>query len=128
MHAFHVRSAGIDALEGSTPDRNTNDICNKKGLHIGSHRACQLTKAMLKETDIILCLAKNHKQSIVNAFPEINKNVFLLKEFYREHPVDDPSIKDPTGKSIKYYEICYKEIEKEMKRILPLLIADSTKK
>lgn len=127
-HTLHVRSAGIDVLEGLTPDRNTNEICNKQSIHISSHRAHQLTKAMVKETDLVLCMAKNHKQSIINAFPELNRNIFLLKEYLREHPVDEPSIKDPTGKSIKYYEICFKEIEKEIKRIYPVIIAEKTQK
>ena len=128
MHTIHVHSAGIDALEGLTPDRNTNEICNKHSLRISSHKAHQLTKAMLKEADLVLCMAKIHKQSIVNAFPELNKNIFLLKEYLWTHPVDDPSIKDPTGKSIKYYEICFKEIDKEIKRIFPIIIADKSQK
>lgn len=128
MHAIHVSSAGVDALEGLTPDRNTHEICNKQGVHIVPHRARQLTKAMLKETDLILCMAKIHKQSILNAFPKVSKNIFLLKEYLREHPVDVISIKDPTGKSIKHYEICFKEIEKEVRRIFPLIITDKTKK
>jgi protein-tyrosine phosphatase len=128
IHAIHVRSAGIDALEGMTPDRNTNEICNKQGVHIGSHRARQLTKTMLKETDLILCMAKIHKQSILSAFPNLNKDIFLLKEFYRDHPVDEPSLKDPTGKSKKHYEMCFNEIEKEMKRVFPIIITEKTKK
>ena len=128
MHTVHVHSAGIDALEGLTPDRNTNEICNKHSLRISSHKAHQLTKAMLKETDLILCMANNHKQIIINAFPELNGNIFLLKEYLREHPVDEPSIKDPTGKSKKYYDICFREIEKEIKRIFPVISADKTQK
>jgi protein-tyrosine-phosphatase len=128
MQTIHIRSAGIDVLEGLTPDRNTNEVCNKQSVHISSHRAHQLTKAMLKETDLILCMAKSHKQSIVNAFPDLNRNIFLLKEYLREHPVDESSVKDPTGKSIKYYEICYREIEKEIKRIFPGIIAEKAAK
>jgi len=115
-HAIHV-SRRRRCLRGSTPDRNTNETCNRQGIHIVPHKARQLTKTMLKETDLILCMAKIHKQSILNAFPKFNKNTFVLKEYLREHPVDDISIKDPTGKSIKHYEICFKEIEKELKRI-----------
>jgi protein-tyrosine-phosphatase len=128
IQSIHIRSAGIDVLEGMTPDRNTNEVCNKQSIHIGSHRAHQLTKAMLKETDIILCMAKSHKQSIDSAFPGLNKNIFLLKEYLREHPVNEPSVKDPTGKSVKYYEICFKEIEKELVRIFPAIIGEKTQK
>jgi len=128
MQSIHIRSAGIDVLEGMIPDRNTNEVCNKLSIHISSHRAHQLTRSMLKETDLILCMAKIHKQSIVNAFPDLHKNIFLLKEYLRDHPMNEPSVKDPTGKSIKYYEICFREIEKEIMRIFPALIGEKAQK
>jgi protein-tyrosine phosphatase len=121
-HTIVVTSAGIDALEDYTPDRTTNEICTKRGVHIGSHKARQLTKAMLKETDIILCMEKIHKQRILSAFPKFIKNVFLLKEYLQENPIDDAAIKDPIGKSKKKYEKCFKEIEKEVQRILPIIL------
>ena len=127
-HSMHVSSAGVDALEGLIPDRNTIEICNKQDVHIVPHKARQLTKTMLKESDLILCMTNSHKQSILNAFPKYDKNIFLLREYLREHPVEEPSIKDPTGKSIQHYEICFKEIEKELKRIFPLIVTDSIKK
>jgi protein-tyrosine-phosphatase len=121
-HDVHVRSAGVDALEGLTPDRNTIEICNKQGVHISSHKASQLTKALLKEADLVLCMAKVHKQRILNAFPKSEKNVFLLKEYLRDHPVMETSVKDPTGKPKRHYEACFREIEKELKRIWPPIL------
>lgn len=121
-HTIDVASAGIDALEGYTPDRTTHEICNKHGVHIDSHKARQLTKAMLKETDIVLCMEKIHKQRILSAFPKFIKHVFLLNEYLHKDPIDDAAIKDPTGKSKKHYEKCFKEIEKELQRILPIIL------
>ncbi len=117
-----VASAGIDALENYTPDRTTNEICIKRGVHISSHKARQLTKAMLKETEIVLCMEKVHKQRILGAFPKFIKHVFLLKEYLHATPLNDAEIKDPTGKSKKDYEKCFKEIEKEVQRILPIIL------
>ena len=34
-----VSSAGVDALEGSTPDRYTIEVCDKRGISIGSQTA-----------------------------------------------------------------------------------------
>ena len=123
-----VASAGIDALEGFTPDRNTLEVCTRRNVHIGSHKAQQLTKSMLKETDIVLCMAKIHKERILSAFPKFHKHVFLLKEYLLHKSPQEVSIKDPTGKSKKHYEACFKEIEHEVHRIAPTILKKSVEK
>ena len=125
-HSIHVKSAGVDALEDLTPDRKTKEVCNAQGIHIGSHKSRQLTKDMLDKADIVLCMEKFHKQRIISAFPNFVKNVFLLKEYLRESSIDHASIKDPIGKSKKQYEKCFKEIEKEVQRILPIIIKSTS--
>ena len=125
-HTIIVDSAGMDALENYTPDRTTNEVCTKRSVHIGLHKARQLTKAMLKETDIVLCMEKVHKQRILGAFPRFIKHVFLLKEYSHADPLEDAEIKDPTGKSKKDYEKCFKEIEKEVQRILPIILKSAS--
>jgi protein-tyrosine phosphatase len=121
-HTIVVSSAGIDALENFTPDQKTLEVCTKRDIHIGSHKARQLTKVLLKETDIVLCMEKIHKQRILGAFPKFIKHVFLLKEYPHKSPTDDGEIKDPIGKPKNYYEKCFKEIEKEVQRILPNIL------
>jgi protein-tyrosine-phosphatase len=126
FHSVFVASAGIDALENFTPDLNTSEVCMKRNIYIGSHKSQQLTKAMLKDMDIILCMEKIHKQRILSAFPKFAKHVFLLKEYLHKDPLDDAEIKDPTGKSKKIYEKCFKEINREVQRILPTILKDTS--
>jgi protein arginine phosphatase len=126
FHSVFVTSAGIDALENFTPDLNTLEVCMKRNVYIGSHKAKQLTKTMLKDTDIVLCMELIHKQRILSAFPKFSKYVFLLKEYLQKDPLSDVEIKDPSGKSKKYYEKCFKEIEKEARRILPAILKISS--
>ena len=113
----YVGSAGVDVLQESEPDRYTTDICMKQGVDIGSHKARQLTKHMLEQADLVLCMEHMHKQRITSAFPGFTKNVFLLKEYLHAGPLDDAEIKDPIGKPKNQYEKCFTEIEEEVKRI-----------
>jgi protein-tyrosine phosphatase len=122
VHAIQVKSAGIDALVDLTPDRKTKEVCNAQGVHVSSHKARQLTKEMLEKSDIILCMEKVHKQRIFSAFPKFTKNVFLLKEYLQKDSIGNTEVKDPIGKSKKYYEKCFKEIEKEVQRIVPIIL------
>jgi protein-tyrosine-phosphatase len=125
-HAIIAASAGLDALEGYTPDRTTTEVCNKRKVHIDSHKAQQLTKAMLKEADIVLCMEKIHKQRILGAFPKLIKKVFLLKEYLHQNSLGNAEVKDPTGKSIIHYQKCFHEIEKEVQRILPFILKNAS--
>jgi protein-tyrosine phosphatase len=127
MPMVTVSSAGVDALEGSTPDRYTIEVCDKRGIAVGLHPARQLTREMLGEMDLILCMEKMHRERIAGAFPQFAKSTFLLKEYLCESPLDDTEIEDPVGKSKKHFEKCFNSIEAEIKRIAPLILTSTMK-
>jgi protein-tyrosine-phosphatase len=126
-HIVSVNSAGVDALEDSTPNRYTIEVCDKRGISIGSRTAQQLTREMLGEMDLILCMEKNHKQHIISAFPKFAEKSFLLKEYLHEGPLIDAEIEDPVGKSKKHYEKYFNRIEEEIQRITPLILTNTMK-
>ena len=72
---------------------------------------------MLDETDIVLCLADEHKRLILGAYPRYKGKVFLLGEYRRDKPLRKPSVDDPTGRSKWRYSRCFKRIEAEVTRI-----------
>ena len=113
----HVASAGVDALQESEPDRYTTEICRNQGIDIGSHKARQLTKNVLEDADLVLCMEQMHKQRITGAFPGFAENVFLLKEYLHPGLLDEAEIKDPIGKPKEQFEKCFTEIEEEVRRI-----------
>lgn len=117
-----VDSAGIDIVPGLESDKFTSQVCSDHGLDISSHRPSQLTQQMLERSDIVLCLAENHRQLILGAYPRFESKVFLLKHFRQNHPVENPSVDDPIGRPLAHYEHCYSEIEEEVKRIAALLL------
>jgi protein-tyrosine phosphatase len=116
-----VESAGTEALVGISPDDNAMKVCEKNGIDIKNHKARQLTNDLLRNSEIIICLADNHKRIIKSALPEASKRVFLLKEFLLPETPSSVSISDPTGKAKKKYEQCFKEINTEIERIFPFL-------
>lgn len=119
--SFEVDSAGIDIVPGLASDKFTIQVCSGHGLDISSHQPSQLTQEMLERSDIVLCLAENHRQLILGAYPRLESKVFLLKQFRQNHPVENPSVDDPIGRPLSHYERCYSEIEEEVKRVAALL-------
>ena len=116
-----VDSAGTEALYEMPPDESTVEICRKHGIDISSHRAQQLTHAMVHDASLILCMAEPHQRIIRGIFPQWEKKILLLKEFGAEPVPADHSVSDPTGKARRKYEKCFLELEAEISRIFPLL-------
>ena len=127
MPMVAVSSAGVDALDGSTPDRYTIEACDRRGISVGLHPARQLTREMLEEMDLVLCMEKMHRERIAGAFPQFAKNIFLLKEYMAGDPPVDAEIGDPIGRSKKHFEKCFNSIEAEIKRIAPLILTNTMK-
>lgn len=120
--SISVTSAGIEALVSCNPDRKTIEACREHDINVSTHSARQVTKQILLESDLVLCMQKIHQQRIISAYPQFTQIVFLLKEYRHEGPSGDPDIYDPTGKSKKNYQNCFTEIEKEIIRITPGII------
>ena len=121
-----VDSAGIDALIGQSPDEFTQQVTSSHGLDVSTHQARQLTQETLEQSDLVLCLAENHRRSILSAYPRSASKVFLLKQFRRKQPLKYPSVDDPIGRPLYHYEHCYFQIEEEVRRVASLLVEDET--
>lgn len=114
-----VSSAGISAIEGQMANEKAIKVLKSKGIDISSHRAKQITKEMVNQSDLILTMTLSHKKLILEYFPnEINK-VFTLKE-YGQKINDEKSdrnnldIADPYGMDYNVYKLSMMEIEAEL--------------
>ncbi len=77
-----VKSAG--ALEGGRPAApDAVAAMAERGVEISSHRSHQLTAEDLVETDLILCLAREHVREVVLLDPSAWPRTFTLKELVR---------------------------------------------
>ncbi len=118
---IHVESAGTESPVGRETIEIIKKLCKAYGSDVSHHRSRQLTKAIIETATLVVCLAKNHEKAIQEAFPEFKSKVVMLKEFGQLNPPKDPSVADPIGLSEKEYVACFKEIETEIKRVLPAL-------
>ncbi len=118
---MNTESAGTESLVGMTPNESTVEVCAEHGLDVRKHRSQQLSREMLEQASIIFCLAETHREVINGAFPQFKSKVALLKEFGQPNLPSNLSVDDPVGKPKKNYDICYAEIEQELRRIFPLI-------
>ncbi|BCV23041.1 low molecular weight protein arginine phosphatase [Moorella sp. Hama-1] len=83
----NITSAGLAAREGEPATPAAVQALAEMGLDLSSHRARQLTAAMVKEADLILTMEAGHRERILRDYPAARGKTFTLKE-YVQGPVD----------------------------------------
>ena len=98
-----IRSAGTWTTNGSPLPPITRQIGRQLGLYsIERHRTQQLDEKLLEETDLIVVMEGNHKEAIIDEFPQYKDKIFLLSEIADNKLYDIP---DPTSPGIDAEEI-----------------------
>ncbi|MDF2676234.1 MAG: protein-tyrosine-phosphatase [Bacillota bacterium] len=123
IKSIAVTSAGISAFEGDKANYNAIQVLNSKGIDISSHKAKRINDEILKEADLILAMTLSHKRMLNKFAPENSNKIFTLREF--AYKINDEiigsrnlDIDDPYGMDYNVYDLCRKEIETELIKII----------
>ena len=124
--ATPVRSAGTAGWEGSGATDEAIDAAGERGADLGGHRARRLSRAMLADADLIVCMAAEHRDAVAQMEPQALDRTFTIGELVRllgttpqggtlaervaaaaaarnGAEVDDPDVRDPLGDPIEGY-------------------------
>ena len=93
-----IRSAGLGALVGHPPDPKAIQLMMEKGIDISDHRARQLNQEMIRNSDLILVMELDQKNTIEEIEPTARGKVFRLGEW------GGFDIPDPYQKEIHVFE------------------------
>lgn len=75
-----VRSAGVATMDGLSASAQAIQVLQEKGIK-HDHRSRMLNKDLVEWADLILTMTFQHKQLIVQEFPEYMEKVYTLKEY-----------------------------------------------
>lgn len=87
---IRVSSAGVGAMVGWPADELAVAVMNDRGHDIAAHRARQLSRAMLAESDLVLTLDQHHSDWINGRFPEYRGKVHKILRWQGNADVPDP--------------------------------------
>ena len=120
-----VESAGVFAVEGMQATRETQRVLQEVGLDAAMHHARSLTPEMIRQADLIFVMEAFQAEEILRRMPEARAKLHLLKPFGLGpgELTGHPSIPDPIGKPLEVYEVCFKEIQQAVGRIVNALKA-----
>ena len=94
-----VSSAGIAANPSYRIFGALEEIFNEEGVPHKNHVSTQVTKEILDEAALVLCMENRHKDYIKENFPFVSGKVFLLTEYAGEKG----EILDPIGLDKSFY-------------------------
>ena len=101
-----VSSAGLFA-DGSAVSQNAVTVMKEKGIDISGHHSRQISKEQVAEADLILTMTKNHKQMLVNIFPEFEEKIITLSQW----ALTQEDVNDPYGGTEEDYRNCRNQLE-----------------
>jgi protein-tyrosine phosphatase len=81
--APRVFSAGTAGWEGSPATPEGVEAAAELGIDIAGHRARKVRGELLREADLIVCMAGEHRDRITVQLPEVAGRTFTLKELVR---------------------------------------------
>ncbi len=123
-----VASAGVFAIDGMSPSRETLRLLQQEGMDLSAHMARNLSNEMVREASLVFVMETFQREEIIRRVPDAKDKVHLLKLFGAAAPApeDDPNIPDPIGKPKEIYEVCFTLIKQSVERVARSLVADST--
>jgi len=81
--AFVVRSAGTRALVGDPVQPRSAAVIQRNGGTPDGFAARQLTREMLRESDLVLTMASKHRGEVLQLDVSLLKRTFTVREFAR---------------------------------------------
>lgn len=104
---IEVESAGVAALDGSPVSNNSIEAMKNIGIDIENYTSNMLTKYMVEESDLVLTMAKSHKNIILRNYSPKNKKIYTIHEYINS---SDGDVIDPYGGNLNIYEKTRDEI------------------
>ena len=90
-------------------------------MDLGQHRAQTLTRALVREADLVLAMGPHHLERI-EALGGAGR-AHLLSDF-ASHGASSRPISDPIGAELDVYRATADELEEEIRRVLDRITAE----
>jgi len=117
-----INSAGTLSYSGAPAAEFSIAVAREAGVNIASHISQSVTEKLMDKAHLVICMALNHYQILSQNYPQLRSKIVLLKQWKVTKKLANPSIADPIGHTLTFYDKTYSEILKELKRVFPAII------
>ena len=120
---IEVCSAGTSVFLRASASAETIHVLKREGVDASEHLSQPVSNILLHKADLILVMTRTHRQQVLERLPDVEKRVYLLREFADE-PIGAEGrfdIPDPMGKPAEAYEECMLTIKDSLKKLVKLI-------
>ncbi len=121
--AVRVCSAGVSAGGGSISEYS-HVVLDSEGVDVPPGQSCSLTRAAVRDADLIVTMTKAHKDVVTGRFPEAQGKTQTLMSFVNSNA----DVADPIGGTIKEYQDCLDAMKPALEAIADWLTAETEKR
>ncbi len=120
---LEVLSAGTGVFLNSMASSETIAVLKEEGIDATAHASRSINSILLKKADLVFTMTRSHYAQVLERVPEVEKKVYLLKEFANipSNFQGDIDIPDPIGRSHQAYKECLELIREAVGRIKELV-------
>jgi protein-tyrosine-phosphatase len=104
-----ISSAGSSAPNGLPASPLAVEIAEANSWDLSNHKATLLSKALVREADLIVVMGSNHRAIVGSLEPVALEHTYLLTDFCDDEEGD---IHDPIGMGLESYAKTYALIER----------------
>jgi protein-tyrosine phosphatase len=108
MSRVKVSSAGTHALHGHQAEPNALKAMDQIGIDIRHHRARLITRAIARESDLILTMEAAHVRKVSRLLGWRSSKPVMISQFNMQSPAQD--IPDPYGGPLPAFEDCIRTL------------------
>jgi protein-tyrosine-phosphatase len=105
-----VSSAGTSNTRVSDASDQALMVMRERGIDMSRHKSRPISRELVDQADLILCMETHHVSTLEQAFPESGDKLHLLTEYCGS----SGDIPDPSGKPTLAYELCARQMEELM--------------
>jgi len=119
VEGVQVESAGVFAVQGMAPTRETQRVLQDAGIPCSDHHARLVTAEMLRDADLILAMEPFQLDEVLRRHALAQGKTHLLKTYLAPSgkTPQPAAIPDPIGKPLEVYEVCFADIREAVERL-----------
>lgn len=121
-----VDSAGTHAMPYYAIVGDLKTVMDENSVDYAGHIPQMIDENIMKSSDLVIVMTKDHKEEISRRFPAYKDKVFLLTE-YADDDNKNKDIIDPIGMSVETYRNVYKQIAENLDKLKEKLDEKSQK-
>jgi len=118
---WDVASAGVNAGSGYPAYPVMSFVMSQRQISLAEHRSQRVDAKLMKRYHWIFAMEQRHRDAMVKLDPSASERIFVLRNFGRFPPLENPDMPDPTGKDAEEYFQLLDILGVEIPRVMRVL-------